>query len=77
MALMRSARTGTCRMWEICCNRLAPMRLVPLLVFLHLLERKAEFISQIGLAHVQHDSAHSHPIADVFIDGVGGFFSII
>ena len=20
--------TGTCRMWEICCNRLAPMRLV-------------------------------------------------
>ena len=45
MALMRSARTGTCRMWEICCNRLAPMRLVPLLVFLHLLEREAERIA--------------------------------
>jgi len=25
--------TGTCRMWEICCNRLAPMRLVPFSYF--------------------------------------------
>src|SRR5262245_57106396 len=25
--------TGTCRIWEICCNRLAPMRLAPLSYF--------------------------------------------
>src|SRR5215831_11946236 len=25
--------TGTCRIWDICCNRLAPMRLAPLSYF--------------------------------------------
>src|SRR5947209_14770432 len=25
--------TGTCRMWEICCNRLAPIRFVPFSYF--------------------------------------------
>ena len=25
--------TGTCRMWEICCSRLAPIRLVPFSYF--------------------------------------------
>jgi len=36
--------TGTCRIWDICCNRLAPMRL-------HLLEGEAECGTQLFLAH--------------------------
>jgi hypothetical protein len=47
-----------------------------LLVFLHLLERKVEFISQIGLAHIQHDSAHSR-LTTCLLMGLEDFFAII
>jgi hypothetical protein len=42
----------------------------PLLVFLHLLERKTERIAELPLAHGEHQPPHAHPAADVLVDGI-------
>ena len=42
-----------------------------LLVFLDLLERQAERIPKLLLAHAEHHSAHSDPAPHMFVDGVG------
>src|SRR5262245_22596468 len=42
------------------------------LVFLHLLEGEAECGTQLFLAHRKHLAAHTHPAADVLVDGVRG-----
>jgi hypothetical protein len=38
-----------------------------LLIFLDLLERQPERIRNIGLAHVEHQSPHSHAAADMLV----------
>ena len=43
------------------------------LVFLHLLERHAERVGKLGLAHAQHEAAHAHAIADVLVGRVSWF----
>ena len=39
-------------------------------VFLHLLKREAKGLSELPLAHSQHQSAHSHTVAHVFVDKI-------
>ncbi len=56
----------------MCCKRLAPMRFMPFSY--HLLETDTEPVAERRLAHVQHNPAHAHSAADVFVDGIGGFF---
>jgi hypothetical protein len=46
-----------------------------LLVFLHLLEGEAECATQLFLAHSKHLAAHTHPAADILVDGVRGHLS--
>ena len=41
-----------------------------LLVFLNLLERQAERVRDLALAHVEHEAPHAQASADVFVDGV-------
>src|SRR5262245_34799065 len=42
------------------------------LVFLYLLEGKAECVAQLLLAHCKHHAAHAHPAANVSVDRVWG-----
>src|SRR5262249_86653 len=67
--------TGTCRIWEICCNRLAGDAGGASLVFLHLLEAETEGGNQVFLAHCKQNTAHPHPAADVPVGGVRGLLS--
>jgi cellobiose-specific phosphotransferase system component IIA len=41
-----------------------------LLVFLNLLERQAESVAELLLAHPQHHAAHAHAAADMLVDRV-------
>jgi len=45
-----------------------------LLVFLHLLKGQAERISELFLAHAEHDTAHAHPTTDMPVDRVRNLF---
>ena len=45
-----------------------------LLVFLKLLERQAEGIRDIGLAHVEHEPPHSQAAADMLVGGIDSVF---
>src|SRR5215475_1260838 len=47
----------------------------PLLVFLDLLESKAESIAELFLAHAHHHPAHPHARTDVLVDRIGCLFS--
>src|ERR1700753_679799 len=64
--------TGTWRISEICWIRLAPP-LLALLVFLHLLEGEPQCFAEFFLAHAEHDPAHAHATADIFVNRVGRF----
>src|SRR3954451_20812410 len=44
-----------------------------LLVFLNLLESQAQSFTELFLAHAQHDAAHPHATADIFVNRVGRF----
>src|SRR3569833_349682 len=44
-----------------------------LFVFLYLLECEAKSLTELFLAHAQHDTAHPHPAADMFVNRVGRF----
>ena len=66
--------TGTCRIWDICCNRLGPHAVGAVLVFLHLLEGEAECGTKLLLAYCKHLAAHPHPPADMLVDGVRRIF---
>src|SRR4029077_1952686 len=44
-----------------------------LLVFLDLLKGQPERFAELFLAHPQHDAAHPHPAANVFVNRVGCF----
>src|SRR5262249_30790963 len=44
-----------------------------LLVFLDLLEGQTERLAELLLAHAQHDAAHAHPAANIFVNRVGCF----
>src|SRR5450759_5436114 len=44
-----------------------------LLVFLNLLEGEAQCFAELLLAHAQHDAAHAHTTADIFVNRVGLF----
>src|SRR5262249_16429379 len=67
--------TGTCRIWDICCNLLAPMRLAPLSYFCTCWKGKAEGRSQLLRAQRKHWAAHPPPGADVLVGGAGGLLS--
>jgi hypothetical protein len=54
----------------MCCRRLAPMRLDPLLVFLNLLVCQPEGVRDIGLAHIEHEPAHAHTAAAMLVGGI-------
>src|SRR5439155_11579848 len=41
-----------------------------LLVLLHLLERKAKCVPELLLAHAEHQPAHAHPAANVFVNWI-------
>jgi len=45
-----------------------------LLVFLELLERQAEGVRDIGLAHIKHETPHSQAAADMLVGGIDSFF---
>ena len=64
----------TCRMWEICCNRLASDTVRAVLVFLHGLPGQPQRIAKLGLTHLDHPPAHTDPITDVFVGRVWRFF---
>jgi hypothetical protein len=57
--------TGTFRICEMCCSRLALMRFFP---FLNLLERQIERAGQRFLAQPQHFSPHPHAISEMLVD---------
>jgi hypothetical protein len=38
-------------------------------------ERQAEVVAQLFLTHGGHQSAHPHPVPDVFVDRIGAFGS--
>src|ERR1700730_10901955 len=44
-----------------------------LLVFLNLLECKAQCFAEFFLTHTEHDAAHAHTTADIFVNRVGRF----
>ena len=44
-----------------------------LLVFLHLLERQAEGVAKLLLAHAQHHPAHADACANMLIGRIGNF----
>src|SRR5262249_41402958 len=46
----------------------------PLLVLLHLLEREPQCVAEVRLAHAEHQSAHPHAVAHVFVDRVERLF---
>src|SRR5262249_50783802 len=68
--------TGTCRIWEICCNWLAAMRVAPLSYFCTCWGGggEAEGGTQLCLAHCKGLAAHPHPPADMLVDGFGAIF---
>src|SRR6266566_8706028 len=43
------------------------------LVFLNLLEGETQGLAELLLAHSQHDAAHAHATADIFVNRVGRF----
>jgi hypothetical protein len=46
----------------------------PLLVFLDLLERQPEGVSEIGLAHIKHEPSDAHAAANMLVDRIKGAF---
>src|SRR5262245_61051084 len=46
------------------------MRFMPFSYFLHLLEREAERVPQLLLAHCEHLTPHPHSAANVLVNGV-------
>jgi hypothetical protein len=40
------------------------------LIFLHLLERQAERLTEFCLGHTEHQAAHAHALPDVFVSWV-------
>src|SRR5947209_8446479 len=44
-----------------------------LFVFLHLLERQAQSLAELFLTHLDHETAHAHAAADVFVNRIGRF----
>ena len=69
-ALSKKKGTGTCRIWDMCCSRLAPMRLAPFSYFLNLLERQSKRVRKVCLAHFEHQAPHPHAAADMPVDGI-------
>src|SRR5215831_14681660 len=51
-----------------------PDPISPLLVFLHLLESKAEGIAELFLTHAQHHPAHAHARTDMLVDRIRCLF---
>ena len=45
----------------------------PFFVFLHLLEREAQLIGELFLAHAEHEAAHADAATDMFVGGMGVF----
>jgi hypothetical protein len=60
---------GTCRMSDLL-QAARANTIGPLLVLLNLLERKTERIAELPLAHGEHQPPHTHPAADVLVDGI-------
>ena len=61
----------TCRIWQACCSRTRADAVRAFLIFLDLLERDAERIAELRLAHVQHHTAHTQATANMLVYGVG------
>jgi hypothetical protein len=48
---------------------------VALFVFLNLLKCNSQGVTELLLAHLEHQAAHTNPAADVLVDGVRGIGS--
>ena len=65
--------TGTCKYFGDLLDAAGADPVGALLVFLNLLEGQAQCFAEFFLAHAQHDAAHAHTAADIFVNRIGRF----